>query len=86
MLSGGSFLSSLNMEKKHKGPKISVFADAFGQAGTIRWMVDYESLASLETAQAGILGDGEYFQRLREAEAKGLFMPGDIEDVVMRAM
>ena len=27
----------------------------------------------------------EYFQKLREADDKGLFMPGQIEDVVMRA-
>jgi NIPSNAP protein len=73
------------VEKKHKAPKIGVYVDAFGHMGTIRWVVDYDNLASLEATQTGILGDSEYFQKVREAADKGLFMQGQIEDIVMRA-
>lgn len=30
--------------------------------------------------------DPEYFEKLKEAESKNLFVPGDLDDVVLRAV
>ena len=77
---------ALFVEKKGYVSGVSVWSDMFGQAGTVRWMVDHPDLATLEKVQARIATDTEYFQKIREAESKDLFLPGSIEDVVMRSL
>lgn len=74
------------VEKRGYVSGLTVWADMFGQAGTVRWMVDYDDLAGLEKVQLRITSDSEYFQKLREAESRGLFLPGSVEDVVMRSV
>ena len=71
-------------EKKHNTPTINVYTDVVGQAGTIRWITDYEDLAEFEKARVKLGGDPEYFAKLKEAEGKALFIEGEIEDVMMR--
>jgi NIPSNAP protein len=66
------------VEGKHKVPTIGVYVDASGQMPTIRWVIDYDNLASVEATQARIAGDTEYHQKLRDAESKGLFISGQI--------
>ncbi|UCF91620.1 MAG: hypothetical protein JSW39_25665 [Desulfobacterales bacterium] len=61
---------------------IEVFIDLFGEGGTVRWIVDYEDLATLEKAQAQVRDDPEYWRKLEQAE--GLFIDGSTYDVVMR--
>lgn len=71
--------------KKYEGlSSINVFIDAFGDAGTIRWMVDYEDLATLEKVQKQIMADQEYFRKLEKAQ--GLFIEGKVHDVVMSSI
>ena len=71
--------------KKYEGiPSIDVFLDAFGEAGTIRWMVDYPDLATLEKTQNQLLADQEYFQKLESAS--DLFIEGSAIDIVTRSI
>ena len=74
------------VEKQGYVSGLTVWADAFGQAGTIRWMVDHPDLASLEKVQTRIASDMEYFQKIQEAEKRELFLPGSMLDVVMRSL
>ena len=58
--------------------------DAFGQMMTVRWMIDYEDLASLEKVTAQVMADQEYWKRI---EKNGdLFVQGSVQDVVMRSL
>lgn len=69
--------------KKHEGiSSIDVFLDAFGDGGTVRWIVDYEDLATLDKTQNQIMADQEYWKKLEAAQ--NLFIEGSIHDVVMR--
>ncbi|HXU89515.1 MAG TPA: hypothetical protein VFQ62_11740 [Methylomirabilota bacterium] len=81
-----SRLSFVASEKKHNSPAVQIYLYAFGQAGTIRWIVDFENLASIGASHAAISKDPEYFEKLKEAESKNLFVPGDLDDVVLRAV
>ncbi len=72
-------------EKKYNTPKVNVYMDVVGQIGTIRWIIDYDDLAEFEKVQAQVLGDPEYFAKLKQAESKELFIEGQLEDVMMRS-
>ena len=61
---------------------LELFIDVFGETGTVRWIVDYEDLATLEKAQAQLRENQEYWQKLEQAQ--GLFIDGSGYDVVMR--
>jgi len=71
--------------KKYEGvSSVNVFLDAFGDNGTVRWIVDYEDLATLEKAQNQLIADQEYWKKLEKAQ--GLFIEGTIHDVAMRSI
>ncbi len=71
--------------KKYEGlSSIDVFIDAFGDVGTIRWICDYQDLATLEKINKQIMVDQEYWQRLEKAQ--GLFIEGKVHDVVMSSL
>jgi hypothetical protein len=70
--------------KKYEGPEVKVFMDAFGEVGTIRWMVDYDSLATFEKVMTQLMADQEYFQKLEKT--KELLIEGSGYDVVMRSL
>jgi hypothetical protein len=58
--------------------------DYFGEAGTIRWFVDYENLAAFEKIYDPILGDQEYWQKVNQGV--DLIVEGSVFDTVMRAI
>ncbi|MCJ7686558.1 MAG: hypothetical protein MUO68_19940 [Desulfobacteraceae bacterium] len=71
--------------KKYEGvSSVDVFLDAFGDSGTIRWIVDYEDLATLEKAQNQLMVDQDYWKKL--GEAQNLFIEGSVHDIVMRGI
>jgi hypothetical protein len=59
------------IEKRGYASGLIIYADAFGQVGTMRWMVDADDIATLEQAQMRISTDVEYFAKLREAGEQG---------------
>ncbi len=60
---------------------VDVYLDAFGETGTIRWFVDYESLAALEQVQGQIMADKTYWETLDQN--RDLFTEGSGQTVVM---
>ena len=71
--------------KKFEGfSSIGVFTDVFGEVGTIRWIVDYEDLASFEKVQKQIITDQGFHQRTEKVPE--LFVDGKTFDVVMSSI
>jgi len=69
--------------KKFEGlPPVHVFIDDFGDMTTIRWVVDYESLAAMEKVTTPMMSDQEYFQKIDSSSH--VFIPGSVKDTVMR--
>jgi hypothetical protein len=69
--------------KKFEGlPPVHVFIDSFGDMTTLRWVVDYESLAAMEKVNTQMMSDQEYFQKIDRSSH--VFIPGSVKDVVMR--
>jgi hypothetical protein len=64
--------------------EMKVYLDYFGEYGTIRWFVDYESLAALEKIREQLLGDQEYWQKV--SQGNDLLVEGSVFDTVMRAI
>ena len=70
--------------KKYKEiSSIDVFMDSFGDYGTVRWIADYDDLASLEKVGKQIADDQEYYQKV--ANFNELFV-GSANDLVMRSL
>jgi hypothetical protein len=71
--------------KKYEGlSSIDVFLDAFGDSGTVRWIVDYEDLATLEKVMNQLMGDQGYWKKIEEAQS--FFIEGSVHDIVMRGI
>jgi len=71
--------------KKYEGiSPVQVFMDSFGEMTTIRWVVDYKDLASLEKVGYQMMADQEYLEKVNRSA--NLFIPGSIKDVVMRSI
>ena len=69
--------------KKFEGlPPVHVFMDSFGDMTTIRWVVDYESLAAMEKVNTQMMSDQEYFQKIDSSSH--VFIQGSVKDTVMR--
>ena len=69
--------------KKFEGlPPVHVFIDSFGDITTLRWIVDYESLAAMEQVSAQMMSDQDYLKKVNSSGH--LFMPGSVKDVAMR--
>lgn len=64
--------------------KIHVFLDSFGDTSTLRWMVDNADLAAVEKVLQQSAADAEYFKRVAQAYATGLFVEGTLRDTVTR--
>ena len=72
-------------KKKYEGAvDTGVFADSFGEVGTIRWYADYADFATWEKVQNQIVADPEWWQKMDAI--KDLFIPGTVHDVVMRSL
>jgi uncharacterized alpha/beta hydrolase family protein len=71
--------------KKYEGfSSIDVFTDTFGQVGTIRWVVDYEDLASFEKVQNQIMTDPGFFEKTEKVPE--LFVEGKTHDTIMSSV
>ena len=71
--------------KKFEGhPPLQVFVDIFGDITTIRWIRDHKDLASLEKVANQLRTDQEYLEKVDNAGS--LFIPGSIQDIVMRSL
>ena len=69
--------------KKFEGlPPVHVFIDSFGDMTTLRWVVDYESLAAMEKVGLQMMSDQEYLNKVNSSSH--VFIPGSVKDVVMR--
>jgi hypothetical protein len=73
-------------EKKFNTGKISVFMDAFGEVGTLRWMMDANDLAALEKIQMNMMADADYWKMIDRAMKAELFLEGYTRDEVMRSL
>ncbi len=91
-IKGGKFMEALAWGKEMAGygekafgtGKIHLFVDSFGDVSTIRWTIDYPDLATAEKAMEKVLTDPEYWKRVNQAFAAGLFVDGATRDYVMR--
>ena len=61
---------------------VEVYLDGFGNTGTIRWFVEYASLAALEKVQEQILSDKGYWEKFDQGA--DLLIEGSGQTVVMR--
>jgi len=69
--------------KKFEGlPPVQVFMDSFGDMTTLRWVVDYESLAAMEQVGLQMMVDQEYLNKVNSSSH--VFIPGSLKDTVMR--
>jgi hypothetical protein len=68
------------INKKYK-LQVSVYADSFGEVGTVRWFSDYPDLGTMEKVGDQILADQEYWAKLNQSIE--LFQPG-FTDIAMR--
>jgi hypothetical protein len=69
--------------KKFEGlPPVHVFIDSFGDITTLRWIVDYESLAAMEQVSTQMMSDQDYLNKVNNSGH--LFLPGSVKDIVMR--
>jgi len=59
--------------KKHGGPGASVYVDIFGDMNTLRWIADYEDLASFEKIASKVRTDPEFMQK--QLLGRDLFIP-----------
>ena len=71
-------------EKKYATGKVSVFLDASGTVGKLRWMMDLADLAALDKVNAQFMSDPEYFKMVGRAFSGGLFFDGQTEDTILR--
>jgi hypothetical protein len=91
-IKGGNYMEAIGWgkemaaycEKTFGTGKIHVMLDLFGEMGTIRWESDYADLAALEKVNAKVMVDAEYWKRIHQANAAGLFIEGSVVDIVSR--
>jgi hypothetical protein len=90
---GAKFMEAIGWSKemvgyceKAYGVKMHVFLDAFGDTTTMRWMIDQPDLATTEKAMEKALSDPEYFKRVSQAIANGIFVDGSTVDVITREL
>ncbi len=70
------------VKKVKEMASVDVYIDIFGEGGIVRWVIDYENLATLEKAHEQLRDDQGYWKKIEAAE--GLFIDGSTHDVVMR--
>lgn len=70
------------VNKKYK-LQVTVYADSFGDIGTLRWFADYPDLGTMEKFADQIMADQEYWAKLQQSVA--LFQP-EFTDIAMRAL
>ncbi len=75
----------IELSMKIKGAaQPGVYADFFGEPGTIRVFADYDDLAAFEAVSSQLLVDEAYLKKMEEAA--GLFVDGSHRTVIMRGI
>jgi len=69
---------------KYTSVSFQVFTERFGDFGTISLQADYKDLASLESINAQILADQEYWSHLRKAA--DLLVEGSTREKLLSAV
>ncbi|MBV8759237.1 MAG: hypothetical protein JO257_18255 [Deltaproteobacteria bacterium] len=72
------------VEKKYSLPPVSVWFDAFGKSGVIRWSIDFADLGAVEKALGQTLGDPDYHKLI--AKAAPFFIDGSTHDTVSKKL
>ena len=73
------------LAKKYEGDSsCSLYMDSFGDAGTIRYFMDFDDVATFERVQNQALADDAYWKMIEEA--KELFTEGSTRNMVMREL
>jgi hypothetical protein len=72
------------VEKKWGTPPLSVWVDAFGPVGVMRWSLDLADLAAVEKIQAQMMMDQSYWQLVDKAFKAQLFVDGSSTDYISR--
>lgn len=94
MIANGRFMEAAawaketagHVEKKYGTPPCTVWIDAFGPVGTMRWSIDFPDLASVEKVQLQSMMDPAYWQMVDKAFKNGLFVDGSSTDTVSRSI
>jgi hypothetical protein len=73
-------------EKKYGLPPVTVWVDAFGPAGIMRWSVDFADLAAVEKMQLASMADQSYWQLVDKAVKAEIFVDGSAIDTVSRSL
>jgi len=89
---GGKFPQAILFAKEiteylntnYSAASIQVFAEQFGNTGTIYWCVDYEDLATIDGVNAQLMGDQEYWALV--SKSPEFFIEGSIKDTLMGAV
>src|SRR5262249_48393093 len=68
-------------EDKFAFSNVRTGLEVYGRVGGIYWLAEQESLESLAKATQATVTDADYRQLLNEA--RGLFVPGSVEDTVI---
>ena len=63
---------------------IRVYEEMFGNAGTLHWIADHESLASMEAHMAQRMTDEEWLRI--SSRADDIFIEGSWHDTLMKAL
>jgi hypothetical protein len=71
-------------EKKYSTGKVSTFVDALGPVGTLRWHVDFPTLAEFDRVQTAMMTDPDYWKYINRAVTANLFIDGRTEDTIAR--
>ena len=72
------------LNSKYAPLSVQVFAEQFGNLGTIYWYLDYKDLATLESVTSKLIADQEYLAiALKGME---LFIEGSIHDCLMASV
>jgi hypothetical protein len=61
--------------------QMKLYSDLFGEMGTLRWFLPFESLAVAEKTRNQLMADQEYWQKL--SQAIDLFIEGRTLDTIM---
>jgi len=72
------------VEKKYNLPPVTLWMDAFGKSGVLRWSIEFPDLGAVEKALGQTLTDPEYHQLVAKAAAH--FIDGSTHDTVSKKL
>jgi len=76
--------TSAHVEKKHNVGKVSIWLDSLGEAGTIRWSIDFPDMAAFDKMMSAVMIDADYWKMVNKAV--DLFHDGTTVDQLFKAV